>query len=342
MKRLAVFFIIIFSLFFVGNNKAHADDTQLHCLSVETSGNFSCRFDENGIYVHQYWVYQGQYPDTSILIQHVVQSFDIYPLPAFGFYPAGVATHEFWPADVWWKFDVGQTMDTQFDYLNIPANMSSIISPTQPTGSSTVDYNVNFTGVYTNTTDYTQICLFLTTTDSSIAPHCVPIPLINGVDLPYSFSYMLSPNHSYTYHIELYDGNGGYSSPSSDITFNTTALQNLTTPAWAAETCDWTSPSTWTGCFNNLVHGLFYPSSESVNQFSNLYNNFKNKPPFGYVTAVISQLKNVNDTNTSVFSLQSLPILNTMIFNPMRLGIVWLLWVGFAFVIYHRLKNIQL
>jgi hypothetical protein len=96
------------------------------------------------------------------------------------------------------------------------------------------------------------------------------------------------------------------------------------------------------GCFQNALIFLFYPSSASVDQFNGLYNQFINKPPFGYIVAIQNALKGINDTATSAFTLQSLPILNTYLFDPIRLALAWVLWVAFAFVLYHRLKNIAI
>lgn len=96
------------------------------------------------------------------------------------------------------------------------------------------------------------------------------------------------------------------------------------------------------GCFQNAIVFLFYPSSASLSQFGNLYTEFIQKPPFGYVVAIQTALKQINDTNTSVFTLQSMPILNTYVFDPIRLALTWVLWVAFAFVLFHRLKNISL
>ena len=97
-----------------------------------------------------------------------------------------------------------------------------------------------------------------------------------------------------------------------------------------------------TGCFQNALQYLFYPTQASISQFSNLVSLYQDKPPFGYIKAVQDTLKSLNDTGTSVFTLQSMPILNTYIFTPLRTALAWVLWLAFAFVLYHRFKNIQL
>jgi hypothetical protein len=132
-------------------------------------------------------------------------------------------------------------------------------------------------------------------------------------------------------------------SPTSPISFSTNGLTGtISPPVWTAESCTWTDFSTWTGCLDNVFHDLFSPSSESLTQYEGLQAQFINKPPFGYVVAIQSALSGINDTNTAPFTLESMPILNTYIFDPIRLALAWVLWVAFAFVLYHRLKNIAL
>lgn len=96
------------------------------------------------------------------------------------------------------------------------------------------------------------------------------------------------------------------------------------------------------GCFQNAIVFLFYPSASSLNDFSNLYDAVKNKPPFGYISAVQTALQGINDTETGVFTLETMPILDTYIFTPMRTALIWIMWLAFIFMFYHRLKNIHL
>ena len=96
------------------------------------------------------------------------------------------------------------------------------------------------------------------------------------------------------------------------------------------------------GCFQNAIVFLFYPSQSSLNDFSNLYDAIKDKPPFGYISAVQTALQGINDTGTSVFTLETMPILDTYIFTPVRTALIWIMWLAFIFMFYHRLKNIHL
>ena len=114
------------------------------------------------------------------------------------------------------------------------------------------------------------------------------------------------------------------------------------TDTWTDQSCSWIDFSTWGGCLSNLTHSLFFPSTTSLSQFNGLYTQYVNKPPFGYISAIQTALKSINDTGTSIFTLQTLPILDTYIFNPLRLAFVWILWLGFAFLLFKRFKDIQL
>jgi hypothetical protein len=97
------------------------------------------------------------------------------------------------------------------------------------------------------------------------------------------------------------------------------------------------------GCYlGRAIQYLFLPSPDALNSFNGLYTLFRDKPPFGYIFAINNIISGVNITETSAFTLESLPVLNTYIFTPLRTGIAWVLWVFFAFVLYTRFKHIQL
>ena len=87
---------------------------------------------------------------------------------------------------------------------------------------------------------------------------------------------------------------------------------------------------------------MFNPSQASIQQFNSLYTTYRTKPPFGYINAIQLTLATVNDTGTSIFSLQSMPVLNTYIFTPLKIALSWILWLGFAFLLFKRFKDIQL
>jgi hypothetical protein len=86
----------------------------------------------------------------------------------------------------------------------------------------------------------------------------------------------------------------------------------------------------------NLYVALFLPSDTALNQFSDLWNNIKNKPPFGYFTIINSAISGLAvGTTTLAFA----GISDISIFGTLRLVLMTLLWFLFAFWIFHRLRN---
>ena len=100
------------------------------------------------------------------------------------------------------------------------------------------------------------------------------------------------------------------------------------------------------GCFQNALVYLFYPSTASLSQFSNVWTSIEYKPPFGYVIQTITAVQAVNDTGAPTFyfgtsSTMVLPF-QSVIFSPIRAGLAALLWLLFAIVFYMRLKHLDI
>ena len=302
-------------------------------------------------------VYNNTYPDTSSVASSNFTGtcFSSYSrtwndesgnefMTPYVLFPSTPADGSYWAyfysaddASYYWNFTVSSGVISSGGLPN------AITSQLTPISGSTVGYNVNFTGTYNQSATYDHICANFTTTDASVAPYCSSIPAINGTGLTYNFNYVLTPNHTYGYSLQLWDSvNNLFTTATSPIAFATSALSTTATPAYTPETCDWTSPPTYTGCIDNIFYALLYPSSSSITQFNGLYAEFINKPPFGYISAIITSLQGLNDTGTSAFSLQSLPILNTYIFTPIRTALGWILWFGFAFLLIKLLPSLQL
>lgn len=153
-----------------------------------------------------------------------------------------------------------------------------------------------------------------------------------------SHTFSLPTNSTWEMRFDL-SGDGYYfiSPLGTPTTFN--VVTDPTTGTTGYTTCGITDLA---GCFQNAIVFLFYPSNASVSQFSGLYLQFIHKPPFGYVSSFIGALTGLNDTGSSVFTLQSMEILNTMIFTPIYNAMIWILWVGASFMFFHRLKNLAL
>ena len=261
--------------------------------------------------------------------------------------------YEFWffrtdgtnvlPADYYISWHYDGTNWNYYDTNLTTITPDGITTETAPVASSSVPYNVNFTGSYTNSSsNYRELIINATTTGSSLFSSS-SITVSSGSNLPYNLNLLLTPNQAYSYTVQMCQADGIIcSTPTPAIDFTTNALSSTPTIAYTPETCDWTTPSTYGGCIANIFRDVFFPSSDSLSQFQNLATTYKNKAPFGYISAIQTTLATVNDTGTSVFSLSSMPILNTYIFNPLRLAFSWILWLAFAFLLFRRFKDIQL
>lgn len=86
----------------------------------------------------------------------------------------------------------------------------------------------------------------------------------------------------------------------------------------------------------NLYVSLFIPSDTALNQFSGLWDNIKNKPPFGYAVAINTAISDIAiGTTTLAFA----GISEISFFNTMRNVLTTLFWFLFIFWIFHRLRN---
>jgi len=159
--------------------------------------------------------------------------------------------------------------------------VSSFVTLDLPAESSTVAYNVTFSGTYTNDDTYDGLILWVQDTSTSqIFTHAYSLPLTNGSDLPFSFVYPLSPNREYIYKLRLYDSSdSSYSDWTSEYTFSTSSLAT-DIPAWEPETCD-SIITDFGSCVRNFMRETFYPSPESLSQFQTL--TLSNSVPFSYV-----------------------------------------------------------
>lgn len=85
---------------------------------------------------------------------------------------------------------------------------------------------------------------------------------------------------------------------------------------------------------------LFIPSQSVLNQFSNLTADISLKPPIGYFTSIKNALSGfTSSTPAFTINVNSDDPVNTTFFNPIRTGLIWILWLAFAFWIFHRFRH---
>ena len=272
----------------------------------------------------------------------------------FANYPFGAYTYTYTTGDYWLKFGFGFSSVQDF-YVPLyydaaanvwtltPSDTGHIQTMVLPTAGASTTTTVTFQGTYFNSANYTEICAVITGQDGYNGSQCDTLGLVVGTDMPYSFTATLPNNQTYTYYLELKDIDFGYESDhSQSVSFKVGMGSSISTGGYTPEPCSWSDFSTWGGCFSNTIYALFYPSSDSLSQFNTLYVTYRTKPPFGYINAIQQTLTSINDTGTSAFTLQTMPVLNTYIFTPLRVAFTWILWLGFAFLLFKRFKDIQL
>jgi len=96
------------------------------------------------------------------------------------------------------------------------------------------------------------------------------------------------------------------------------------------------------GCFQKVFIFLFQPSDFALSKFTLLYEQIRTKPPFGYGFAIVEELTNTDLMGTEEYTLATFTAMDDIIFTPVRAGLVWLLWVVFAFGLFKSFRNMHL
>jgi hypothetical protein len=86
---------------------------------------------------------------------------------------------------------------------------------------------------------------------------------------------------------------------------------------------------------------LFLPDDDVFDDFSGLWDVIKNKPPFGYIQAIIDEITSIDTDATPAFSFGSIPFMD-VIFTPLRSLMVWALWLIYAVYFYHRVTRMKI
>jgi len=97
------------------------------------------------------------------------------------------------------------------------------------------------------------------------------------------------------------------------------------------------------GCqFQKALVFLFVPSQNVLDRFSNLWQSIRTKAPFGYVSAVLDQLTELDNSGTAAFDLGELPFMNTL-FTPFKDAFAVIMWGIYAIYFYqHRLTKLDI
>lgn len=104
----------------------------------------------------------------------------------------------------------------------------------------------------------------------------------------------------------------------------------------ATSTC---SIGNLSGCVQNAMIFLFYPSKNVLDRFNTLKTDFENKPPFGYIAMYTDQLANLSETGEESFELVIEENISNKIFSPLKTGLSSIIWVCFGFWIFNRIRK---
>jgi hypothetical protein len=93
----------------------------------------------------------------------------------------------------------------------------------------------------------------------------------------------------------------------------------------------------------DVLKYLFVPNPNILQNFVDLWQDIRNKPPIGYLTVITDEFSNLTG-GTASSSYNLTPYLSTIepIVSPFRTGIVWLLWLSMGFWIFHRIRKLNL
>lgn len=93
--------------------------------------------------------------------------------------------------------------------------------------------------------------------------------------------------------------------------------------------------------FRDLYLWLLKPQQASFNQFNGLQGIVQQKAPFAYFYLVKTALSSFNASSSPAFTLTSMSSVNNNIFNPIKTGLTWILWIIFAFWVIRNIRDLN-
>lgn len=172
-----------------------------------------------------------------------------------------------------------------------------------------------------------------------------------SIDSNEGFLYASTTLEAGTYQIEAYLFNPITQAVQSYVVNNFTVYQSIlpdiigfdpidydTITGLATTTCSFSNIS---GCFQNALVLVFYPSQDALTNFENLKETISKKAPFGYFTLLTGILDNFSESATPVFALEEEDNITSNIFDPLRTGMTWILWIVFGLWLYKRITHID-
>ena len=231
----------------------------------------------------------------------------------------------------------------------VDTSISSVIEILSPTtGSTTASTAVNFQfSYYKYGTQVNSYQIFLVDKLSGLATSFTG-SLPSATTSIVSTTRTLTASSTYTAYVSLYpatipDLQYGQKTVEFNVVHDTFAKLGVPNvhdfTGVATSTCDVLNIS---GCMQNALLFVFYPSETILNNFAELGSLIATKPPFGYIAVYTTQLAGLSSSGAGSFTLATENNIKTIIFDPLRTGLGYVLWVCFAFWIFHRVRKQEL
>jgi len=224
----------------------------------------------------------------------------------------GISCLQYMSSDDKWISSFGSSVSTSSVAFVVTSSVASssfpsFIAPSFPTAVTYPSNPVVFSGVYTNADTYNQIVFDIQNTDGNVQLlRTYNIPLVNGVGLSYSTSYVLPYVGNYSYRAKLYDTNTGSSTSWTSSVAFALGTTTVATSSYPDSPIDLNCATIDIAChIKSAGLWLFSPSGDSTSQFSNL--TLRNSVPFCYIYDVgnlRTELFSAQQTATSTVSVQ--------------------------------------
>jgi len=247
---------------------------------------------------------------------------------------------------------------------------SSVIDAMSPldastTASATVSLSVTYDLVATST--YGTVGIFLSDVTTGYIP-LAPIlaSTTAGTSQTFSTTTTLISGHAYAYVARLLGTTDAYGVSYGDVTntvgacsatagagtclfsvvsnplgaaLGVNAINASSTFGLATSTCSITNV---TGCIQNALVFVFYPSQSSLTLVAQGGNSVKNKPPFGWLFVNIAAIQSLNASGTAPVALAVDAPIVTYIFGPLDVALGAVFFFFFSVWIFLRVRRIEL
>lgn len=249
---------------------------------------------------------------------------------------------------------------TERIYFKANGDLVSTITFTQPVASQELtDFsNWYLTYGYATTTPLgggtgdSRITVYYSTTSSSTATYTdsattyQTVSDVQSATVPKSRALIQIPEvngKDWWVWGKLFDFYGNVAASSTPFQFSVDIPGDITftsasTTAELATTCD-SADGAFANSICKLLQAVFYPSQQSIDNFSDLKDALENKPPFGYISSFNDAMGDLSSGASSTLDLSDLSGIG--IFDDFRDLLEWVLWFLFGFWVYNKFRHMK-